>query len=41
VLRFWNNNVMANIEGVLAEILKTAKGTTPHPVPLPMGEGTL
>jgi len=41
VLRFWNNDVMANIEGVLSEIVSTAKGATPHPVPLPQGEGTL
>jgi very-short-patch-repair endonuclease len=41
VLRFWNNDVMSNIEGILAEILKTGKGITPHPVPLPLGEGTV
>jgi very-short-patch-repair endonuclease len=35
VLRFWNNDVMSNIEGVLAGIARIAKGTTPHPVPLP------
>jgi very-short-patch-repair endonuclease len=41
VLRFWNNEVLENIEGVLAEIVTITKGATPHPVPLPQGEGTL
>jgi very-short-patch-repair endonuclease len=41
VLRFWNNEVLENIEGVLAEIVRITKGTTPHPVPLPQGEGTM
>jgi very-short-patch-repair endonuclease len=41
VRRFWNNDVLSNIEGVLAEIASIAKGATPHPVPLPLGEGTL
>ena len=40
ILRFWNNDVLANTEGVLATIL-AALG--PHPVPppsaLPPGEG--
>jgi very-short-patch-repair endonuclease len=47
LLRFWNNDVLANIEGVLtamAEQLRVAEkmnsGYAPHPVPLPMGEGT-
>ena len=35
VLRFWNNEVMRNIEGVLEEIM-TAE--PPHPDPLPYGE---
>ena len=35
VLRFWNNDVLENIEGVLAEIVAITKGATPHPVPLP------
>jgi len=39
VLRFWNNNVMSNIEGVLTEIADTARIATPHPDPLPQGEG--
>jgi very-short-patch-repair endonuclease len=41
VLRFWNNEVLENIEGVLAEIVRISKGATPHPVPLPLGEGTV
>jgi very-short-patch-repair endonuclease len=41
VLRFWNNEVLENIEGVLAEIARIAKAASPHPVPLPMGEGTM
>jgi very-short-patch-repair endonuclease len=48
VLRFWNNDVLANMDGVLtaiAEELQAAermvKGYAPHPVPLPMGEGTV
>jgi very-short-patch-repair endonuclease len=40
VVRFWNNDVMDNIEGVLGEIVRIAKVASPHPVPLPMGEGT-
>ncbi len=39
VIRFWNNEILNNIEGVLAVIEKAT--TTPHPVPLPLrGEGT-
>ena len=37
VLRFWNNDVMNNIEGVLSEIINTVN---PHPSPPPYGEGT-
>lgn len=40
VLRFWNNEVLVNIEGVLAEIARVTKAASPHPVPLPLGEGT-
>ena len=36
VLRFWNNEVMSNLEGVLNTILKALQ--TPHPKPLPQGE---
>jgi|SRR5215469_876975 len=41
VLRFWNNDVMANLEGVLEEIARIASAATPHPVLLPTGEGTM
>jgi 16S rRNA processing protein RimM len=37
ILRFWNNEVLDNIEGVLLKILEILK--TPHPSPLPVGEG--
>ena len=41
VLRFWNNDVMRNIDGVLDEILRTLPHQAPeppHPNPLPFGE---
>ena len=41
VLRFWNNDVMRNLEGVLEEILSTLERQAPeppHPTPLPFGE---
>jgi very-short-patch-repair endonuclease len=41
VLRFWNNDVLQNTEGVLEEILSTVKqhrSEPPHPDPLPYGE---
>jgi very-short-patch-repair endonuclease len=41
VLRFWNNDVMQNIDGVLEEIVRTLKQQRPeppHPNPLPRGE---
>jgi very-short-patch-repair endonuclease len=48
VLRYWNNDVLANTDGVLTEIAerlraaeRTIEGLAPHPVPLPMGEGTM
>ena len=37
-LRFWNNDVLGNIEGVLTEILQ-ALATTPTPDPSPQGGG--
>ena len=40
VLRFWNNDVMRNLEGVLEVILSTLKqqpSEPPHPNPLPFG----
>jgi very-short-patch-repair endonuclease len=41
VLRFWNNGVLSNLEGVLETILSTARQHSPeppHPNPLPHGE---
>ena len=41
VLRFWNNDVFDNIDGVLETIVSTAKQHSPeppHPNPLPQGE---
>ena len=38
VLRFWNNDVLSNIEGVLTEI-QNAITTTPTPDPSPQGGG--
>jgi adenine-specific DNA-methyltransferase len=39
VLRFWNNEVLAQTEAVLAVILEAlAQAATPHPGPLPQGE---
>jgi very-short-patch-repair endonuclease len=41
VLRFWNNDVLQNTDGVLEEILNAADRNPqepPHPVPLPSGE---
>jgi very-short-patch-repair endonuclease len=39
VLRFWNNEVHENIEGVLETILNVLdRSEPPHPTPLPSGE---
>jgi very-short-patch-repair endonuclease len=38
VLRFWNNDVLQNIDGVLQTIVDTASPEPPHPNPLPTGE---
>ena len=38
VLRFWNNDVLGNINGVLEEIVATLRPEPPHPIPLPLGE---
>ena len=45
VMRFWNNDVLANLDGVLVVILEALGGVLasedPHPSPLPQaGEGT-
>jgi very-short-patch-repair endonuclease len=44
VVRFWNNDVMRNIDGVLEEIitaLQRVSSEPPHPNPLPCGEREL
>ena len=38
VLRYWNNDVLTNIDGVLEDILNTIT-TTPTPNPTPRGGG--
>ena len=38
VLRFWDNEVLANIDGVMEQIVRVLN--SPHPNPLPAGEGT-
>jgi very-short-patch-repair endonuclease len=38
VLRFWNNEVLGNAEGVLIRIAEFLGEGTPHPNPLPKGE---
>jgi very-short-patch-repair endonuclease len=38
VLRFWNDDVLNNIDGVLERIIETARPIAPHPNPLPNGE---
>jgi very-short-patch-repair endonuclease len=41
VPRFWNNDVMRNLDGVLQEIINTLSQHAPeppHPTPLPCGE---
>ena len=38
VLRFWDNDVLTNIEGVLEVILEALASSAPHPSPLPGGE---
>lgn len=40
VLRFWNNEVLGNLEGVLQVIMQAAVGPPPHPyLPPPGGKG--
>ncbi len=40
VLRFWNNDVLANVEGVIHAILSAVESrTNTHPQPLPSREG--
>ena len=37
VLRFWDNDVLTNIESVLEAILEALASSAPHPNPLPGG----
>lgn len=39
VLRFWNHEVLENIEGVVATILDALSAASTHPRPLPFREG--
>lgn len=40
VLRFWNNEILANTEGVLEHVLSVLNETTPHPTLSPRrGDG--
>jgi very-short-patch-repair endonuclease len=38
VLRFWNDDVLKNADGVVESIINTLKPIPPHPNPLPNGE---
>ena len=38
VIRFWNNDVLMNMDGVLVRILQALRAAAPHPTPLPDGE---
>jgi very-short-patch-repair endonuclease len=38
VVRFWNNDVLKNVEDVLEVILEALASPAPHPNPLPEGE---
>src|SRR5215469_2115907 len=37
VVRYWNNDVLSNTEGVLAQITSELGAAPPHPNPLPIG----
>jgi len=39
VLRFWNNEVLGNTEGVMHMIRETLQAPYPHPYPSPQGGG--
>jgi very-short-patch-repair endonuclease len=42
VLRFWNNDVLNDIQSVLEVVLEAVARVSPHPNPLPAGErGTM
>jgi very-short-patch-repair endonuclease len=38
VLRFWNNDVLSDIQSVLEVVLGATARVSPHPNPLPAGE---
>jgi very-short-patch-repair endonuclease len=38
VLRFWNNDILRNLDGVVESIIDTLNPRPPHPNPLPNGE---
>jgi very-short-patch-repair endonuclease len=38
VLRFWNNDVLQNLEGVKLAIVEALSIASPHPSPLTLGE---
>ncbi|MFC4525435.1 endonuclease domain-containing protein [Dyella halodurans] len=38
VLRFWNNDVLKNLDSVLEVIMEALASPAPHPNPLPEGE---
>jgi very-short-patch-repair endonuclease len=40
VLRFWNNDVLSNLEGVLTVLLESLQDRTPHPPPAQRGRPT-
>jgi very-short-patch-repair endonuclease len=41
IIRFWNSEVLRNVDGVLQAIVETANPVPPHPNPLPNGEREL
>lgn len=40
VLRFWNNDVLGNADGVMTAILEAVARASTHPQPLPCREGS-
>ena len=40
ILRFWNSDVMANLDGVYREITEAVSRAATHPLPLPSREGS-
>lgn len=40
VLRFWNNDVLTNLEGVYGTIIEAVSRASIHPQPLPSREGS-